>query len=137
MVSAAAMRPTHCDLPPIWSATTVREPLVAAGKPCQQTRANIRHADGDKFLIGIDLLSMFGRKDACGEHLVGVNQNRQGQGGGQQRKNILKLDVGERQVWQSGRHRADDCHTLCLQVKEGRGNNGDGDEDERRRAVCG
>ena len=36
MVSAAAMSPTHCVLPPIWSLTVVRDALSAAGNPVRK-----------------------------------------------------------------------------------------------------
>ena len=100
-------------------------------KPGQETGADIGHADGNEFLVGIDLLAVSRRKDARGEDFVGVDQDGEGQGGGQQGKDILKADSRDRQTWQSSRHRADDRDALCLQVKHGREDNGNDDDDER------
>ena len=57
-------------------------------KPHQETRADIGHAEGHEFLVGVDLLAVFRRKDARGEDLIGINQDRERQGGRQQRKDI-------------------------------------------------
>ena len=109
----------------------MRERAECGRKPGQKTGADIGHADGHEFLVGIDLLAVFRRKDARGQDLVRVDQDGEGQGGGQQGKDILKADSRDRQPRQPGRHRADDGHALGLQVEHGRGDNGQDDDDER------
>ena len=100
-------------------------------KPGQETRADIGHAEGNEFLVGIDLLAVSRREDARREDFVGVDQDREGQSGGQQGNDILNTDRRDRQTRQSSRHRADDRHALCLQVKHSREDNGNHDDDER------
>ena len=76
-------------------------------KSHQETRADIGHAERHEFLVGVDLLAVFRRKDARGQDLIGVDQDREGQRGRQQRKDILHRDRGDRDLRQAGRHRAD------------------------------
>jgi hypothetical protein len=53
MVSAAAISPTHCDLPPIWLATVVRDALVPEGKPVSRPAPTLaRPGDQASILCG-------------------------------------------------------------------------------------
>jgi hypothetical protein len=86
-------------------------------KPGQEAGADIGHADGNEFLVGIDLLAVPRRKDTRGQDFVRVDQDCEGQGSGKQGKDILQADRRDRQPRQSSRHRADDGDALRLQVK--------------------
>ncbi|MCG3142397.1 MAG: hypothetical protein HDKAJFGB_03843 [Anaerolineae bacterium] len=48
-------------------------------KTRQQTRADIRHTNRDEFLVGVDLLAVFCRKDARSQNFIRVNQDCQGE----------------------------------------------------------
>ena len=50
---------------------------------------------------------------------------------GSRAKISCRRDSRDRQLGQSGRHRADDGHALGLQVEHGRQDNGNDDDDER------
>ena len=85
----------------------------------------------DEFLVGVDLLGVFRRKDARGQDLIGINQDRERQGGRQQRKDILHRDRGDRDLWQSGRHRTDDGDPLGRPPQHVRGDDGNDHNDQR------
>ena len=109
----------------------MREALSADREPGQETGADIGHAEGDEFLVGVDLLAVFRSKNARGQYLIGVDQDREGQGGRQQRKDILHRDRGDRQLWKAGRHRPDDRDALGREIKHDRGEDGANDNDQR------
>ena len=89
-------------------------------KPGQEAGGDIGHADADEFLVGVDLLAVFRRKDARGQDLIGIDQDRERQGGGQQRKDVRHRECGDRHLRQTGRHRADDRDALGLPAQHGR-----------------
>ena len=73
----------------------------------------------------------FAAKTRRGQDLIGVDQDRESQGRGQQRKDILHRDGGDGHLGQSGRHRADDCDALGLEIEDGRGHDGADDDNQR------
>ena len=90
MVSAAANQPDPLRFAAHLIGDGRARGAERGGKSGQEARADIGHADGDEFLVGIHLLAVFRRKDARGQDFVGVDQDGEGQGGGQQGEDILQ-----------------------------------------------
>ena len=132
-VSAAAMSPTHCVFPPIWSLTVVRDALSAAGNPVKKPAAILAMPMPTNSWLASIFWPCFARKDTRGEDLIRIDQDREREGGRQQRKDILQRDRGDRDAWQSGGHRADDRNALVRPAQNDRGDDGADDDDERAR----
>ena len=90
MVSAAAINPDPLRFAAHLIGDGRARGAGCGRKPGQETGADIGHADGNEFLVGVDLLAVFVCKDARGQDFVGVDQDREGKGSGQQRRRYLE-----------------------------------------------
>ncbi len=70
-------------------------------------------------------------KDPGGQDLVGVDQDRQGNRGGQQCQDVLEAHQRDRQLRQSGRHCTNDGDPFRLQIEHGGDEYGRDHDDER------
>ena len=112
-----------------------RRPRQAAAHhdAAEGSRADVRQAQGDQLLVGVDLVAVpHGERAGAGQGL-GVDHDGDAGGAGQQAEGVGEVDVGQMGQRQAARDRAHHGDPVGAQVKDRRGDDAEYKDGERRR----
>ena len=115
----------------------VRLPLLLTGNPRSSTGGEVRRAEREQLLVGVDAIAVAGGEGAGGEHVVGVADDRDADRRQQQRGKVSGRHDRKARCRQPGRDLSDDPDALVLQREHGHGGGGEKHPDQRHRCLRG
>ena len=102
---------------PAPSLTADCDRLPPRGQPAEEARADVRDAERDHLLVGVDLVAVLGGERLRGaERLAEDDQHHPG-GDGRERGDVARRDVGHLDGRQAARHLADDRHAVIREAQ--------------------
>jgi hypothetical protein len=101
-------------------------------KPLEHTRKGVRGAERNQFLVRPDVVAVGGGEPPGDADALGVPEEHDAQGGGEQARNVTKPDTGHRRGRQCRRNLADHGHAEICQVEDAGQKYPGCDHDKRR-----
>ena len=111
----------------------VRESAPLMANPFSSARADVRHAERDEFLIGIEIVAVLHGEAPRGHHRAVETDEGEAGGSEEQLTEIRRANRREHQRRKPGGNRADQRDAAAAQIEYPCGKDADNDADERRR----